>query len=66
MHTFELTDEQIELIIRTELQDQLNYIKESLDKYGEDPELNWMHPDDIPYNIKIAKALKRVISHYGG
>ena len=66
MLTFEMTYEQAELITLTSLKDQLKYLEREMAEYERDPHENWIHPDDVPYNKKMIKALKKVIGHYGG
>jgi|GEM_PF-4216576 len=66
MLTFEMTYEQAELITLTSLKDQLKYLEREMAEYERDPQKNWIHPDDVPYNKKMIKALKKVIGHYGG
>ena len=66
MYTFELTHEQVDRIITNELKDQLKYLEREMAEYERDPHENWIHPDDVPYNKKMIKALKKVIGHYGG
>ena len=66
MYTFELTHEQVDRIVTNELKDQLKYLEREMAEYERDPQKNWIHPDDVPYNKKMIKALKKVIGHYGG
>ena len=66
MLTFEMTYEQAELITLTSLKDQLKYLEREMAEYERDPHENWIHHDDVPYNKKMIKALKKVIGHYGG
>lgn len=43
--------------------DQRKMVKDQLKKHSEG---GWMHPEDVEYNVKLVKALNRVIDYFGG
>jgi hypothetical protein len=45
------------------LKDHQAYIKKELKRHKKG---EWMHPEDVVYNIELLKALDVVIDYYGG
>jgi hypothetical protein len=46
------------------LKDYRKYLKSQLKKHLANPELHWMHPEDVADSTKVIAALKLVINHY--
>ena len=53
-------------ITRANLLDYRETIIEMLQKHEENPDENFMHPEDFAHNTKMLKALEFVVGDFGG
>lgn len=59
----EIDIETAERITLVSLKDHQAYIKKELKRHKKG---EWMHPEDVVYNIQLLEALNTVVKYYGG
>ena len=61
---FELDYEVMDAMILKGLKEHRKMLKRGLKNHLENG--SWMHADDVVYNTKLIKAMKKIIRYYGG
>jgi tRNA G37 N-methylase Trm5 len=63
LQKFEIDIETADRITLLALKDNRKYLKKELKRHRKG---EWMHPEDVVYNMQLLKALEIVIDYYGG
>jgi hypothetical protein len=63
---FSLPMETVDDITKANLIECKNSLKEDMEKWEENPDAYYIHPDDVVMNSKIIRAMGVVIDYFGG
>lgn len=61
-----LPTEAADSITVANMKDWHDYLEEEMTKWKNDPEINWIHPEDVVLNERYIDALRLLIPAFGG